>query len=561
MKEAGCSGFRSDSVTEGNTVYPLPILRRAPSAARTSRRSGALSLGSGPAPAARDVRIQRAPSCACGGGCPRCRDERIHPKLAVSQPHDPLERDADRAAERAMRAEVSAAPRAPRAPLDALAGRGDDLAPAGGRPLEGGARTDMEKRFGADLGVVRVHTGEGAARSASGYEALAYTAGRNIVFGEGQYAPESASGRRLLAHELAHVVQQTGGTAASAPTVQRDAKDDAPSSKEQQVIIVADNLGCPREKCAGREDGIKADLQRALAYIRQALSSLEGKPSAATERLLGWYFSDHSDATVKTVRERLGCIRAALQDTFDNDRYGCGTRTWAHAHTGGSDSLCVDSGAPVCLDPSYFTELSPRERAEALVHECGHRMGLSSGGTPDIYSPDWKFLTLSTAQTLLNTDSYAMFVGAVALGARTTWMPLLGVGGGVTSLGGGFGKFQLGVEAQHPKLRGISPGAGLSISRMDSETIASLFLSARLADPRPGKKGSIYLGLSGELSFIAGDTFAVGVGAEAKLGYRIGRFDIGVTGGVLRDPSPDAGSRTVYTGGLSITVIPDFWSK
>jgi hypothetical protein len=165
-----------------------------------------------------------AAPCACGGGCPRCRNERIHPKLegkaAVSQAHDASERDADRIAEHATGAPAGAAP-VPHSPLGALAASGDDLAPAGGGPLESGARADMEKRFGADFGAVRIHTGESAARLASGYDALAYTAGRNIVFGAGQYAPESAAGRKLLAHELAHVMQQAavpahGGAAPSA---------------------------------------------------------------------------------------------------------------------------------------------------------------------------------------------------------------------------------------------------------------------------------------------------------------------------------------------------------
>jgi hypothetical protein len=140
-------------------------------------------------------------------------------KAAVSQPGEPLEREADHIAERAMHAPQGAGP-SPHAKPDAPVALGDDLAPASGRPLERGVRADMERRLGADFGAVRVHTGVHAARSAAVYDALAYTSGRNIVFGEGQYAPESAAGRRLLAHELAHVMQQStvraGGTTSSA---------------------------------------------------------------------------------------------------------------------------------------------------------------------------------------------------------------------------------------------------------------------------------------------------------------------------------------------------------
>ncbi len=79
-----------------------------------------------------------------------------------------------------------------------------------GRPLESGARAFMETRFGHDFQDVRVHDDARAAESARAVSARAYTVGQNVVFGAGQYAPESAEGRRLVAHELAHVVQQRG---------------------------------------------------------------------------------------------------------------------------------------------------------------------------------------------------------------------------------------------------------------------------------------------------------------------------------------------------------------
>jgi hypothetical protein len=69
----------------------------------------------------------------------------------------------------------------------------------------------MESRFGHDFGQVRVHTDERAALSAKSIQALAYTAGHDIVFGTGQYAAHTERGKRLLAHELAHVVQQRAG--------------------------------------------------------------------------------------------------------------------------------------------------------------------------------------------------------------------------------------------------------------------------------------------------------------------------------------------------------------
>lgn len=79
-----------------------------------------------------------------------------------------------------------------------------------GHPLEPGLRSDMEGRFGRDFSSVRIHRGEDAEKSARDVNSSAYTVGRDIVFGAGSYAPRSEAGRRLLAHELAHTLQQEG---------------------------------------------------------------------------------------------------------------------------------------------------------------------------------------------------------------------------------------------------------------------------------------------------------------------------------------------------------------
>jgi hypothetical protein len=79
-----------------------------------------------------------------------------------------------------------------------------------GRPLDAPARSFMEPRFGRDFGGVRVHTDPSAAESARAVDAHAYTVGQHIVFDSGKFDPHSGPGRNLLAHELAHTVQQHG---------------------------------------------------------------------------------------------------------------------------------------------------------------------------------------------------------------------------------------------------------------------------------------------------------------------------------------------------------------
>ena len=69
----------------------------------------------------------------------------------------------------------------------------------------------MEQGFGYDFSQVRVHTGTAAQQSAQNVNARAYTVGRDIVFGAGQFVPETHEGRRLIAHELTHLMQQSGG--------------------------------------------------------------------------------------------------------------------------------------------------------------------------------------------------------------------------------------------------------------------------------------------------------------------------------------------------------------
>jgi hypothetical protein len=89
----------------------------------------------------------------------------------------------------------------------------------------------MEARFAYDFGRVRLHDDRKAAHAANALYARAYTFGNDIVFGAGEYAPETTRGRRLLAHELTHVVQQ-GAEAASSPHVSRVAGTDPPTAAE-----------------------------------------------------------------------------------------------------------------------------------------------------------------------------------------------------------------------------------------------------------------------------------------------------------------------------------------
>lgn len=92
----------------------------------------------------------------------------------------------------------------------------------GGAPLAEETREFFEPRLGADLSGVRVQTGSQAASVARQLEARAFTIGNNITFGAGQYQPSSSEGKRLLAHELTHVIQQGGVGAGAGTTSERE---------------------------------------------------------------------------------------------------------------------------------------------------------------------------------------------------------------------------------------------------------------------------------------------------------------------------------------------------
>jgi hypothetical protein len=175
--------------------------------------------------------------CACGassnlaGSCSDCETKKLigeplQAKLRVNEPGDEYEQEADRVAEQVMRLpDVPLDPETTASRAAALVQRqvrgktaGNQTAPpiirnllsSPGKPLDAATRAFFEPRFGYDFGNVRVHSGPAAYRSVRDVSANAYAIGCDIAFGEGQFAPESQVGMRLIAHELAHVVQAVG---------------------------------------------------------------------------------------------------------------------------------------------------------------------------------------------------------------------------------------------------------------------------------------------------------------------------------------------------------------
>jgi hypothetical protein len=200
--------------------------------------------------------------CACGthtmggGLCAECQKKQmgvdgklLQTKLAISEPGDEYEQEADRVAEQVMRmsaGDVSkrragnrTRPLVQRRATSSATGLADapatvhDVLGSPGRPLEPVLLQEMEQRFGQDFSRVRVHTDSAAEQSARDVNAHAYTVGRDIVFGEGRFARGTPDGQRLLAHELVHVLQQVSLGGAS--VVQR--KKGAPQTPPETAFV------------------------------------------------------------------------------------------------------------------------------------------------------------------------------------------------------------------------------------------------------------------------------------------------------------------------------------
>ena len=192
----------------------------------------------------------------------------MFPKLVVGRVDDPLEREADSIAKNVMRmtdpvissTDVSQTLRRQCACEDSGSACEScaeappivhDVLSSSGQALDGATRSFFEPRFGADLSNVRIHTGAHAIQSARSVNSLAYTVGRNIVFAQQRYEPSTPGGRRLLAHELAHVMQQEGdshralGMNGAVSTLQLQRQDDGTASASDGELQDANPTGFP----------------------------------------------------------------------------------------------------------------------------------------------------------------------------------------------------------------------------------------------------------------------------------------------------------------------------
>ncbi len=255
--------------------------------------------------------------------------ETIQTKLTINQPGDVYEQEAERVAEQVIQMEASASSEAPSTSQNARLGADDlftrkeasdtsvhetasvpplvdeVLSSGGGQPLDESTRSFMEPRFGHDFSRVRVHTDERAAESARAVNALAYTAGQDVVFGGGQYEPETMEGKKLLAHELTHVVQQKQGMVNEQATrltslhslreqTASNVKSYSTGYQDTSDLLVLQRQpvmdAAPAIAPASEQKAIKAEVQTTLPGVEEAVRNLTlwlamPSPAAHTEQI------------------------------------------------------------------------------------------------------------------------------------------------------------------------------------------------------------------------------------------------------------------------------------
>ncbi|MGO4883317.1 MAG: DUF4157 domain-containing protein [Bryobacteraceae bacterium] len=287
---------------------------------------------------------------------------KLQRKAVVSQPGDPLEREADQVADAVMSGAPAAAPANAGAATGHIqrkcacggsaAGECEECrkreeeegmvqrkaAESGGldRPgglshgsastLDPGTRAFMEQRFGENFGDVEVHADSAADRSARAYQALAYTSGSHIVFRSGQYEPQTDSGRKLIAHELAHVVQQRNGP----PAISRSPDDAAPKpvshTAEIEALLDAKDpvagVGSPAQAAVALRDLPDDELIATMRELRDRGRMEQLRPGIAYQGTRLWVAfravelegQGASAAPEDWARAREGCLQLDPSD-------------------------------------------------------------------------------------------------------------------------------------------------------------------------------------------------------------------------------------------------------
>ncbi len=340
----------------------------------------------------------------------------VQPKLEIGSPNDAYEQEADAMAERVLQQTTAPTLTAPagiqrkcahcedeeklqrKESSDAVPTVGpaftNELTKSAGSgfQLQPGIRSTMESAFGMDFSPVRLHTDAQAVQLSKNVNAQAFTYGSDIYFNAGKYNTDSTDGKRLLAHELTHVVQQGAG-------VQR-------KKIQRETTVTVANV--PGACSLDQHHQIEPAIRQATTWLRAAINRLDtfiGAPTrepgvlAALER----HFHSSTSETAGRVRRMLGRIDSEIL-TRPDLRVECHTPT---------DTSCNAAGAYVTGNlfvfcPAFFNG-SANWQATSIIHEMAHTLTGMTHITDRAYESNRAYRMLSTIEALTNAASYENF--------------------------------------------------------------------------------------------------------------------------------------------------------
>ena len=337
----------------------------------------------------------------------------VHPKLEMTEPGDADEQEADAAANEVMSGKVFR--------KFSGAGAGGGMAVSsqmesqlnqlqgGGQAMPDGLRGMMERGFDRDFSQVRLHTDGEAASLSDSIHAKAFTHGNDIYFNQGQYAPETSEGQRLVAHELAHVAQGGGKVGRKAVFPRRphlyetkllDAKGNTKRLNYKTEAIVSEE----------RKALIENDLQRALEMVNACIKYLEDESSDF--ELYNNYFPKNNPKRFAYVLNNYRKIRDVIlkkdiefsyshvKPYVDKD----GIQYFVAAY------VTEDNRYAIALSSFYFKQ-SDVGRAESLIHELAHEVNKYIGDSG--YGRNKSRALAGRYRSTLNADSYRFFADEV----------------------------------------------------------------------------------------------------------------------------------------------------
>ncbi len=326
--------------------------------------------------------VQRKCSCGGGtGGCDKCKKKQLSLKRR------------DGVGSSGQLAEI------PSSIHEVLSG--------GGQPLDNASRAFMEPRFGYDFSPVRVHTNSAAARAARDVSALAFTVGNHIAFAAGQYRPGSEKTNRLLAHELAHVVQQGGAEP------QGQQHDQSPTVSEQgqalhrkvsnviqragDPLAIPPAFACPTDLVPGAPAGTDILFPTADATITPAHTALltafvaawvasggtddilvHGYASTPGDQDMNWTLSCSRAQAVEAELIRLGVPAVNIDIVAHGESTDFGASAAANQH-----AVVSTSAAGIFSNPFIFTTFTPRDDFAGRSHS---RVGVGEIVDLDFFS-------------------------------------------------------------------------------------------------------------------------------------------------------------------------------